>query len=570
MTDEEKYIAEFKKKFKLYSDRKIALYGLGTGSKWIIDNCKEYDIAGLMDGYLVDGSMYGMNIISYDEAEKLGVNMIIIIARSNIVELIRRRISGFCLKNGILLMSQYGKLLDLEVVYTDMDGLTFDIRKRILDTEFDKIFFSSQASSVCDVLIRELEKKGKQIFVGTYDKKDRGLFVDYNITEQSDGEREFIRLASSNELHKVSSYGKIIEKSGNYYQDYMRKLFIDKAFASPFVLDGTDGRLHITSPKDIGYLFMGPIVATFVHWMLDEVKKDNIDIIFFAARDGYLIEKIFKMYAEYKKQPVKTFYLLTSRLACIAASMYDTNDITEASEIPFSGSSEEMMIKRFLLHEINVDTQKENEKFINYVSRHEEKILKRSQELRECYTNYIYDEVGYISSKKVAFFDFVSSGTCQKYLNKMLDIEMTGYYFYKFLSNDPKKKILGIKSLFKNEGILAANSLLMESVLTSFDATFKYVDNTKTCFFAKEKRTKKELEYVESVQKGIFQFCKDYLGCIKIEDTIGQIGEPKYAERYLELLYGRYTVIENEVFKNYVVDDELHGQFLNVNNIYKY
>lgn len=68
-----------------------------------------------MDGYRTDGSIYEKKILSYQEVIALQIDMIIIVARPNITELIRNRIAAFCKKNSIVLFSADGKKLNIKM-----------------------------------------------------------------------------------------------------------------------------------------------------------------------------------------------------------------------------------------------------------------------------------------------------------------------------------------------------------------------------------------------------------------------------------------------------------------------
>lgn len=107
---EKEYISsEFCKFFHKWEKCPIALYGLSVNSGTIIQNCPTYHIVGLLDGYRDTGEIYGVSIISLQEAVELGVEIIVIVARASSVTLIANRIADFCLEHKIGLYDVHGR-----------------------------------------------------------------------------------------------------------------------------------------------------------------------------------------------------------------------------------------------------------------------------------------------------------------------------------------------------------------------------------------------------------------------------------------------------------------------------
>lgn len=614
LTEKELVVKNFEKNFQMYKQKRIVLYGLGIGSKWIIENCKDYNILGLMDGYLTDGEKYGKPILSYDEVKDIHVDMIIIFCRDINLKLITERIAGFCLINSIRVFFQDGseqkikssfhidnricgdfkenlrnELINEKNIVIECNGILFNDIFNNISKEASKCYFRNEMIEFINELIFDypeikislINNQKKYSYLLPHLKKafhDKVEIIN-NIYSFNDGvyitssrggninKMKKIYVPQSSEMFDISKYKDSLNLEINDKRlSIMKNLFCNKAFNSPFVLANSDGRIHIKSAKEIGYLFFGPVILEFLEWFVDSVVRDNIDIIMFAARDGYIIQKLFKKICKNKGISIKSQYVYTSRICCIATGIYNEEDIKKTIKIDFQGSPKEMLLKRFMLNPDEILNEDINDKE-QYILKHKDIIFKRSKELRNIYLNYL-NELGFNKDKKIGFFDFVSSGTCHYYLNKILNCNMQGYYFYRFLSEDKEKNKLNIKAPYKNEGILAANSLVVESILTSFEPTFKYFDKNKNKFFCDEKRSTSELNYVKEVHEGIYEYFDDYINTlhnVEIDEK-----SDFFADKFLEFLYGRYTIIDNNEFNNYIVDDELHNQDLFVNNIYKY
>jgi len=85
----------------------------------------------------------------------------------------------------------------------------------------------------------------------------------------------------------------------------------------------------------IGHDVLGPALTVFVHAVVEQARKDDIERLFFVARDGYVMKKIYQIletsvYADESLPPGK--YLCLSRLAVRSASVNELTgaDVAEA------------------------------------------------------------------------------------------------------------------------------------------------------------------------------------------------------------------------------------------------
>lgn len=83
----------FKEKFRMYTDKKIVLYGIGRGTATLVSENTCFNFVGLMDkdSENIGKDMYGLPIVSLAEAERIA-DMIIISAPETYWEIIYKRI----------------------------------------------------------------------------------------------------------------------------------------------------------------------------------------------------------------------------------------------------------------------------------------------------------------------------------------------------------------------------------------------------------------------------------------------------------------------------------------------
>ena len=699
------FLNTFKENFEKHKNKRIVIYGLSYGTKLIVENFPDFNICGLMDGYRTDGSIYEKKILSYQEVIALQIDLIIIVARPNITELIRNRIAAFCKKNSIVLFSADGKKLNIKM--NKLDNEYFSISRELLQNKIDT--YDIISFDVFDTLLMRKTLQPKDIFslVEVRAMKEKNIqcafeknrilaeqnllasFIPnylqiYNelqfITGISDDEKEYLMdlelriesqmLIPRKEMVRVFDYAKSrnkkiylisdmylssnwignqLKKAGiigydelmisneystskgqNLFNVFIHKVkdkkilhigdseafdimaaqrngidnfrilsaydmlqisvykevlyeivdltgrlqvgyFISRIFNSPFALFESDGKGRVKTGRDIGYIYMAPIITDFLLWLANKIKDKKSARVLFSARDGYLIDKLYGILRK-KESLIKLpegLYFLTSRILCISASLFNEDDILWSMNNTFSGSPEELLKKRYFLTEGEIEYFDPNKysSISQYILAHKKAILSKSAEIREKYMEYI-SGLGLNGDDDLIFFDFVSTGTCQLCLSRLLNADLKGYYFYRFNTMDIAKQKLLIEAPYTSEGILAANSLLLECILTSFVPTVKGFDSSGKPVYLEERRTEEELCYIKEVQDGIVEYFEDFIKYRDVDDLDAK--DISLGEIFLKFITPQYSTIINNIFRTYIIDDEFHNENLHVSNIYQY
>ena len=97
----------------------------------------------------------------------------------------------------------------------------------------------------------------------------------------------------------------------------------------PSLLDAADktandknGALKNNVPAQVTAYVTAPVLFCYVCYILDSVKKNNINRIFFLSRDGYILKQIADIIIERKKLKIQTSYLYVSRYSLRNAFYY--------------------------------------------------------------------------------------------------------------------------------------------------------------------------------------------------------------------------------------------------------
>lgn len=69
---------------------------------------------------------------------------------------------------------------------------------------------------------------------------------------------------------------------------------------------------------EVGYEAQGPVLYGYVNWLQEQFQEDNIEKVFFLARDGQLMQKAYRKLND----PIPNEYMYTSRKALIIPSLW--------------------------------------------------------------------------------------------------------------------------------------------------------------------------------------------------------------------------------------------------------
>lgn len=309
------------------------------------------------------------------------------------------------------------------------------------------------------------------------------------------------------------------------------------ALNNPFIFTETKGKCPIKNCYELGYFLIEPLIERFIYWMVEEAKADGIDHMLLGSRDGWLIKKLLDIYSEDHEVPFKYSYFYTSRTASTSAGVATKEDIEyTASMGGYEGNPEKMMKVRFLLEDSDLLPREENEADKDYIARHTEIILAKAKKYKNNYLTYANPIIK--PGEKLGFFDYVSSGTCQLWLENILGTKLQGYYFARHLEKYKEK--LSIKSFIKPKMVYEKPTkfykdyLFLEDIMTSPEPTLSYFDNNGNPLFEEDDRTKETISSVEEIHEGIISAFKtrktDRLISEEFAEDLLDTGSPEYSQ----------------------------------------
>lgn len=344
----------------------------------------------------------------------------------------------------------------------------------------------------------------------------------------------------------------IAEKS-NYRNTYCDNVKFELFREKINTLDLGNQKCVVSNAYDIGYLFFAPLITDFVLWLHNQLSAKSMKNLWFSARDGFLIKRLF----EVMDDKVSSTYFLTSRCAAIRAGVSNDEDIKYVESMQFSGKLSENLKVRF---GIDMKITDNTAGLMNFKN----EIFKKVKESKGGYQKYL--EKLCIQSGDIALFDFVAKGTTQYFVEKLIPNHLKGFYFLQLEPEFMKDKNLDIipfysSNEFKTSAIYD-DYYILETILTSSEPSVIDFDESGNPIYANETRSKADILCSKKVQEGIFDYFKEYLfKCNGYEKVINK----RYDEIFLKMIHN--VEISDVDFMKLEVEDPFFNRVTKVKDI---
>ncbi|MGN0401762.1 MAG: hypothetical protein ACI4HQ_05820, partial [Acetatifactor sp.] len=413
----------------------------------------------------------------------------------------------------------------------------------------DEIFVSCDyGKSKCNGLYEVLKEKfPEKVIIHIGDNYDADI-----ICAERYGIQDTFRISSIYQMVIDSQISNILNCAISLADRNAIGPYVAHAFNNPFLFANTSGKVQIESCYELGYYYIEPIIEVFLLWMLNTAENENVQQLLLGSRDGWLIKELLDIYQEKEILAFEYEYFYASRAACTMSGIQTNEDIRYAASLAFDGPLELMLSKRFLLDLKDIHMRKDCEDDEQYLARHYSAILKK---VDACKSNYIKYASNIIKKeKRIGFFDFVSSGTCQLWLEKIIGTTMNGLYFAR--NYDEYKSHLRVNSLLKPAFVYEKPSKLykdyvfLENILTSPEPTLSGFDDNGSPMFVAETRGAEQLSQLDEIHKGIKEAFSTRL---KDADLMSNI---KIAEEIMDYVRPEYSIIRFDFFKENSLKDE--------------
>ena len=198
---------------------------------------------------------------------------------------------------------------------------------------------------------------------------------------------------------------------------------------SPFSCPDPDGRLKISSLKELSCLCLLPVTMRYLQFLGQTVQGEQDAVLLFLSRDGYFLQKVYAALAE-KYQLPDSLYFYASRQAANGVMVQDEADIALFLQtiLERSGQNLKFQLEYFFQvpfdasFDLSVGTALEmwgREEITRKVKREATNIFRTQAVRRENYQSYLHS-LHLERYSKVYCVDIVTKGTVLRCLQKIL------------------------------------------------------------------------------------------------------------------------------------------------------
>lgn len=376
------------------------------------------------------------------------------------------------------------------------------------------------------------------------------------------------RIYSAREMFEQSIYSSILPEPSTLDENIVLAYFVNLAYNNPFGRYKVNGKLILNDRDKITKLFIAPIIFKFIVFLCQNIQKMKFDTIVFPSRDGYILQKLYELInlSFPDKAWAKSIYFYTSRRAALISAAQDTQDVLDIIKIDDARGLRKTIEMRF---GVELDSDVELLQIEDLTQEMLQKLLHKCQVERTAYMKYI-NQSGICASNQIAFIDFMAVGTVQAAMQQIVKKDFHGFYFIKRDSEEEKFKALVCDALYGRSGDFEMQSNIykyyyfLETILSSYEPTFKGISEDGKRLFYEEYRSDEELEGLRCVHDSVLTYTEEMLELVP--NIFQSISSAELPDKMLGLLSEDYSDFNTEEIFHIQNVDEFMGKVVSEMN----
>lgn len=341
-------------------------------------------------------------------------------------------------------------------------------------------------------------------------------------------------IMSAKDMLMNSSMAELVSYVNTVSDSICLGLVIANLFNSPFALCSTKGKVSFDDSESYGYCIYGPLLEKFLIWLYYNSRKDEIDKLLFFARDGYFLEKNYKIVTELLDDGYKQdwCYLPISRRLIYISTMENEDDFNRVVSFPYVGTFADYMKSRFEII-VTDETLEYNDRQINavgdsknilkWIQPYKDKIMEQAKKERKNYLAYLTSDGDMQKELSYGTVDLGYYGTNQYYLQRLTGIKTKGYCFYACLSKDNiYNNEITMDGCFQygddytaEKSIASNKNMYIETFITAPHGMIRYIDDRGNAVCQPDRKSQKNFNVKEKVNCGAVDFINDYISIYK-------------------------------------------------------
>ena len=366
-------------------------------------------------------------------------------------------------------------------------------------------------------------------------------------------------------------------------------LMLTRLYNDPFPLDAAPPNEDL---RTFGYWYFGPTLLAFTKWVAERSADYGTDTLYFLARDGDVLIRIYRLLQNYLKRPSpESVYLEVSRRSVGVPFIQRREQLDKLLEPEYSGGPLSELIRIRLGLDLHEHPEIDLREF-GFAGLHSAVFIPAdlAKVKRLCY--YLFDHfgdhfreekedaIGYLSARGLfgegnkAVVDIGYSGTMQRILNEAgLNRPLHGFYMVLYNTFDllMKNPEICAKGLFGDridpwlkDLSIDRYSLFYEMVLSSTRGPVTRYRRDKDGAYqpvyapvSEDERYK--LMKLPQIHEGILDYCRDVLGLLEDTDLITW-EDTRFLLTPFKWFLEHPTAADLKMLAGYSLDDDYCGQ----------
>ena len=369
-------------------------------------------------------------------------------------------------------------------------------------------------------------------------------------------------IMSAKDMLMKSSISELASSVNTVSDSICLGLVAAKLFNSPFALCSTNGKVSYDDSEIYGYCVYGPLLEKFLIWLYYNSRKDGIDKLLFFARDGYFLEKDYKVVSELLNDGYEQdwCYLPISRRLIYMATMENEDDFKRVVAFPYVGTFAEYMKSRFGIIVTEVTSEYNNRQInavgdskdiLEWIQPYKDEIIKKAKRERENYLRYLKTDGDMQKGLIYGTVDLGYYGTNQYYLQRLTGIKTKGYCFYACLGKDNVYiSDISMTGCFQygddytaEKSIVRKKNMYIETFITAPHGMISYIDNQGKMICKPDGKSQEYFDIKEKVNCGAVDFIVNYINIYKAVLAVN-------SKEHKKLMQDRRESLEDNLFCN--------------------
>lgn len=541
-------IENFRHNFSGIKNKRIAIYGMGRRSATLLPGITDFNIAGILDRdeSNVGKELCGIKVISIKNVEA-AVDVIIINSDPSNYEIIYKRIAKNITVPVYYADGRLACLSDEDTSY-ERNGYWKSSYKELKD-KIDRA--DAVSFDIFDTLIMRKIFSPEDVFRLLGEKVRAELKLDCEIAGiRAQAAAKCGSNATINEIYKQIKKTNLTDTNIADIMQLEKDIDIDLCIAR----------------RDIADLYEYCLACGKKVYLISDMyynsRKDGIDKLLFFARDGYFLEKDYKIVSQLLDDGYKQdwCYLPISRRLIYMATMKSEDDLKRVVAFPYVGTFADYMKSRFEItvtdatseyNDRQINAVGDSQNILKWIQPYKDKIMEQAKRERENYLDYLKSDGDMQAEVSYGTVDLGYYGTNQYYLQRLTGIKTKGYCFYACLAKDNVyTNDISMYACFQygddytaEKSFARKKNMYIETFITAPHGMIRYIDNQGKMICKPDGKSQEYFDIKEKVNCGAVDFIVDYMNIYKTVLTVNSM-------EYIKLMQDRRESFEDNLFYN--------------------